>query len=254
MRLRSRHGSPLHLRAMLTCQPCSNCSCSDPTSELARVEFTRLGKENTAPPKPAAASDEARCELTFGHYAGVPSRPLSELVSPGQCASPDLKVPKEGARPQAEEVDVLKRCLRSQMDRAEEERTARQRAEELCRVQRLEEQMRIEEALRLQEESMRAEQFARERRSELERVEAWLQKHGFSDVDVSQRRGILRTSTYPLHAAVLQNDSAMVQLLLRFGADHRSLNSAGRTPLQLAKKSCRGDSRNEILAVLSSLS
>ena len=112
--------------------------------------------------------------------------------------------------------------------------------------------MRVEEALRLQEECLRAQQFARERRSELERVESWLQKHGFSDVDVPQRRGIMRTSSYPLHMAVLQNDSAMVQLLLRFGADHRSLSSAGQTPLQLARRSCRGASRNEILAVLSS--
>jgi len=138
------------------------------------------------------------------------------------------------------------------MDRVKEDWKALALAEDDFRDQWQDVPTCMEEVLRLRDEGTRAEQFARERRAELKRVESWLQKHSFSDVDASSRRGMMRKTTYPLHTAVLQNDSAMVQLLLQFGADHESLNSAGQTPLELARRSCRGSSRNEILAVLSS--
>lgn len=81
-------------------------------------------------------------------------------------------------------------------------------------------------------------------------VDTFLASNGFKDVR-SKRRKLLRVS-YPLHAAVQQNNAEVVALLLQRGADPTSKNSWGQTPLQLARKRCRKahDTNQKVLSAL----
>jgi len=83
---------------------------------------------------------------------------------------------------------------------------------------------------------------------ETARVQSFLASRGFASV-TSGRRRLLKTS-YPLHAAVAANDSDLVRLLLRAGADPSRKSSSGVTPRQLAQKSCRRGSHAEVLLAL----
>lgn len=94
------------------------------------------------------------------------------------------------------------------------------------------------------------EQRAKEDRMARESVNAWMRKNGFEGM---RARKMLSVNTpYPLHCAVKQNDSVMVQLLLKFGADHSATNAWNSTPRQLAAKLNKDASHSEILAVLPS--
>merc|ERR1712070_928153 len=135
--------------------------------------------------------------------------------------------------------------------------------EEARRLEEEQEQLRQQEQQRQQEveqaaqreaeeqERKRAEeQHAKEEKEAHERVNAWLKKNSFSGVNAKKKN--LMSSLYPLHCAVNQNDSAMVQLLLKFGADATLANSSKLTPRQLADKLNKKGSHNEVLAVLPS--
>jgi hypothetical protein len=80
------------------------------------------------------------------------------------------------------------------------------------------------------------------------KVDAFLKSNGFSDVDAKRTR--MLKSSYPLHAAVSQNNAEMVQLLLAAGARHGLKNSAGQTPLQLAQRLDKRDSHALVLKLL----
>jgi len=70
-------------------------------------------------------------------------------------------------------------------------------------------------------------------------VQAFLKEHGFSGVN-GKRTCIMKSdlervkSEYPLHSAVRHNNTAMVRMLLKNGADPALKSSAGLTPHQLA--------------------
>jgi len=66
-------------------------------------------------------------------------------------------------------------------------------------------------------------------------VKNYLEVRNFKHVNEKQVSS-WRKSAYPLHCAVQENNTHMVQALLRAGADPNALNSAGLTPLQLALK------------------
>merc|ERR1711967_116516 len=104
--------------------------------------------------------------------------------------------------------------------------------------------------LEQQERKRAEEQRAKDDQEAQQRVNAWLKKNGFSNVNAKKKS--LMSSLYPLHCAVTQNDSAMVQLLIKFNADPKLANSSKQTPRQLADKLNKKGSHNEVLAVLPS--
>jgi len=67
----------------------------------------------------------------------------------------------------------------------------------------------------------------------LKDVQPWLESHGFTGVN--SKRWIKFQLRSPLHLAVLHNDLAIIQLLLKAGAEAGTVDSAGRTPLDLAR-------------------
>jgi len=83
---------------------------------------------------------------------------------------------------------------------------------------------------------------------EVAQVKAFLAARGFADVRKKRRR--LLWASYPLHAAVWERNSAIVAALLRARADAEQRNSAGLTPLRLARRLNRGGSMNDVLCVL----
>lgn len=121
--------------------------------------------------------------------------------------------------------------------------------EELHRQQEAEEAARRRKLEQL-ERRQADEQRAKEDQLSRDSVNAWMRKNGF---DGMQARKMLSINTpYPLHCAVKQNDSVMVKLLLKFGADHSATNTWNLTPRQLAAKLNKNASHSEVLAVLPS--
>jgi len=81
------------------------------------------------------------------------------------------------------------------------------------------------------------------------KVRAFLDRHGFETVK-SKKRYLFRTS-YPLHAAVRENDVEVAALLLKAGASYRKPDSSGRSPLALAQYlNTRAGSHSEMIAIL----
>jgi hypothetical protein len=125
--------------------------------------------------------------------------------------------------------------------------------EELQRQQEAEETERLmlEEQERRRAEYQRRladDQRAQEDRMARESVNDWMRKNGFEGMHA--RKMLSMNTPYPLHCAVKQNDSVMVQLLLKFGADHSATNTWNSTPRQLAAKLNKNASHSEILAML----
>lgn len=126
-------------------------------------------------------------------------------------------------------------------------------ADSLEEQEELQRQQEAEKAARRKLELERRhaeEQRAKEDRVARESVNAWMRKNGFEGMHA---RKMLSVSTpYPLHRAVKQNDSVMVQLLLKFGADHSATNTWNLSPRQLAAKLNKNGSHDEVLTVLPS--
>jgi len=80
-------------------------------------------------------------------------------------------------------------------------------------------------------------------------LDLWLKTNELSGVNSKTGGGFMRTA-YPLHLAVTQSDARVVELLLRFGANHKLKNSAMQTPRQLAMKKNKDGSHNSVLAAL----
>lgn len=79
-------------------------------------------------------------------------------------------------------------------------------------------------------------------------VQPFLAKHGFNTVK-GPRRWLFRTS-YPLHQAVRERDAVIVRQLLIARANPSKVDSAGRTPLDLAEEKNRYSSHCDVIALL----
>lgn len=139
---------------------------------------------------------------------------------------------------------IAKLCFNNKMPRCAKNLSQ----EEAQRQQEIEQAAQRE--LEEQECKRAEEQHAKENQEAQERVNAWLKKNTFSNVNAKKKS--MMSFTYPLHCAVTQKDSAMVQLLIRFSADPQLANSSKQTPRQLADKLNKKGSHNEVLAVLPS--
>merc|ERR1719265_142780 len=69
---------------------------------------------------------------------------------------------------------------------------------------------------------------------QMKKVQAWLRKKGFKDVNELVRKRL--TKTRPLHFAVQKGDAEMVSLLLLVGADPQMCNGRQETALAKAKR------------------
>lgn len=86
-----------------------------------------------------------------------------------------------------------------------------------------------------EKERAHADKMQREKEAaDKKKVEDFLHNKGFAGIN--RKRTKLWKSKYPLHSAVKENDPELVQLLLEAKANPACRNSAGETPVQLAKK------------------
>merc|ERR1711920_369982 len=143
---------------------------------------------------------------------------------------------------------------RLEKERMERERREREEIEQQeAERQRLEKRRREEEAARVEAERAEkarvdAEERARqEEAAAQQRLQDWLKKNGYGGVNTQKSKMLM--ARYPLHDAVSQKDTEMVQLLLRFGADRSLKNTTGKTAQQLAEKTKGCD---EVLTAFSS--
>eukprot|EP00928_Gymnodinium_smaydae_P080438 TRINITY_DN64129_c0_g1_i1.p1 TRINITY_DN64129_c0_g1~~TRINITY_DN64129_c0_g1_i1.p1 ORF type:complete len:195 (-),score=35.31 TRINITY_DN64129_c0_g1_i1:110-670(-) len=78
-------------------------------------------------------------------------------------------------------------------------------------------------------------------------VRRFLETNGFADVNARRRRWNL-SFAYPLHVAVDQNSSTIVDLLLKSRADPHVKNSSGRSAEELASDLDKNGSHAAVLA------
>jgi len=98
----------------------------------------------------------------------------------------------------------------------------------------------------------KAREQRKEEREKLKKVGSFLKANGFRDVNEKQRKWL--TYRFPLHVAVEHNDPEMVKLLLHAGADRTLVNSSGRTPHEVARRSNKHGSHKQVLNALESYS
>jgi len=220
------------------CKPCSN---SDPASDTVKVDYSKFStsgedKENSVPS--LQANDKIKDEAKARAEAERKECELKRQRDQEQ---------EHEQRRQEEAAETLRREEEDRR-RLEEEQEQLRRQEEVQRQKEIEEAAQRE--LEEQERKRAEEQRVREDQEAQERVSVWLKKNGFGSMNAKKKS--LMSSLYPLHCAVSQNDSAMVQLLIRFNADPQLANSSKQTPRQLADKLNKKGSHSEVLAVLPS--
>jgi len=223
------------------CKPCSN---SDPTSDTVKVNLQNFEDKENAMPN-IASVDKMKDEAKTRAEAERQERELEHQ----RAEQARLRQEEEKEQRREEEAAAAKRKEEEDRLRLEEQEKERKRAEE---QQALEEQerKRAQRELEEQEQKRAEEQRAKDDQEAQQRVNTWLKKNGFSNVNAKKKS--LMSSLYPLHCAVTQNDSAMVQLLIKFNADPKLTNSSKQTPRQLADKMNKKGSHSEVLAVLPS--
>lgn len=227
---------------------CKPCSSSDPASDTVKVDYSKFatGGENSedkenATPNPAKIDkmkDEAK-ERELEQQRAEQARRRQE---------------QEKEQRRLEEAAETKRKEEEERRRLEKEQELLHQQELLRQQEEAQRQQESEQAaqreLEEQERKRAEEQRAKDEQDAQQRVNAWLKKNGFSSMNAKKKS--LMSSLYPLHCAVTQNDSAMVQLLVKFGADPKLANSSKQTPRQLADKLNKKGSHNEVLAVMPS--
>ena len=239
---------------------CKPCSSSDPASDTVKVDYSKFAtggensedKENAAPnlAKNDKMKDEAKSEAKSRAEAERQERELEqqrvEQVRRRQEQEKEQRRLEEAAETNSKEEEDRRRFEEEQEQLHQQEQLRQQ--EEAQRQQEIEQAAQRE--LEEQERKRAEEQRAKDEQDAQQRVNAWLKKNGFSSVNAKKKS--MMSSLYPLHCAVTQNDSAMVQLLIRFGADPKLTNSSKQTPRQMADKLNKKGSHNEVLAVLPS--
>lgn len=84
------------------------------------------------------------------------------------------------------------------------------------------------------------------------KVAAFLSQNGFGGITTKRGMRMLKIN-YPLHVAVTQQNAEMVRLLIQARADTVQVNSSGQTPLQLAKRSNRNGTHDQVVEALEEL-
>eukprot|EP00929_Paragymnodinium_shiwhaense_P075512 TRINITY_DN38610_c0_g1_i2.p1 TRINITY_DN38610_c0_g1~~TRINITY_DN38610_c0_g1_i2.p1 ORF type:complete len:248 (-),score=94.15 TRINITY_DN38610_c0_g1_i2:120-863(-) len=113
-----------------------------------------------------------------------------------------------------------------------------------------EEEMRLRQQEEAAEERRRQEEFEKLTQEQQEQNKVYDFLEAMKCCAVNERKRSLFRYTYPLHMAVSKNDSELVQLLVKCGAQKGARDSSGRTALDLAKKLDRRGSHRKTLEIL----
>jgi len=143
---------------------------------------------------------------------------------------------KAAAEKAKQEIEEQKRVRR-----AAEEEAAAAEAREAAAVAAKEKLRQDQEAQQAAEERARqaAAAEAAETAAAQAEVSAWCKANGFSDMN-TQKKTLRGATKFPLHTAVKQQDSEMVRMLLKCGANKDATNSKKQTSLDLAVKMSNG--------------
>lgn len=229
---------------------CKPCSTSDPVSDTVKVDHSKFAaggesatdQENTSPNpvKNDKIAEDAKSRAEAERQERELEQQRAEQVRRRQEQEKEQRRLEEVSEAKCKEEEDRRRLEEGQEQMRQQEEAQRQQGVEQAAQHEVEEQ----------ERKRGEEQHAKDEHDAQQRVNAWLKKNSFSSVNAKKKN--LMSSLYPLHCAVTQKDCAMVQLLIKFGADPKLANSSKQTPRQLAGKLNKAGSHNEVLAVLPS--
>mmetsp|Transcript_71220 Transcript_71220/g.183614 ORF Transcript_71220/g.183614 Transcript_71220/m.183614 type:complete len:220 (+) Transcript_71220:94-753(+) len=204
---------------------CKACSSSDPTSDTVRVNMPVVREEEEMAAKLQAAQEEK-----------------ARLQAEAEAAAARERLAKEAEEKRRAAEEAEARRVAEEKRRAQEAAAAEERERQERELQ----QRRAEEAASAERQLRELEKQA----ADTAKANAWLKKNGFTDV--SAKKKSLFGSSFPLHAAVKENDAEIIRCLLVAGADASIKNSSGQTPSQLAAKSDKKGSHMAAITALGS--
>lgn len=221
---------------------CKPCSVKDEASTV-KVDMSKLEESALAP----EAENERREEEARKRREEQEAQRLRQ--------EKERKDAEEQKRRREEEQAAAETQRRETQRREEEERARRQKEQEEEEAERLRQEKEREQAAarerELETERQRAaEEKAKEEAELREQLNAWLKKNSFADANAKKKTMLPPSHCYPLHIAVKQKNAQMVRALVLFGADKNTPNSSGQTALDLATKSNKSNSHDEIIAAL----
>lgn len=234
------------------CEPCCDCEKPDPSRDRVLINM---------PQKPTTVADPV---LFPGEPPSKPIAAAEDPVHPGRDLS--LEMIDEKKRKDLEEFVLVQQAalVERQAEEARELEIVREiaaalEAQEVAEAQELleaqeaslreqERERETQDARRCEEEKIIKERQKKEEREDQIKVDSFLKRHGFSDID-SKRKTMFK-SFYPLHSAVSQNSAEMVQLLLAAGARPMLKNSSELTALELARKLDKNGSHGKAIKLL----
>uniref|UniRef100_A0A7S0ZP63 Uncharacterized protein n=1 Tax=Noctiluca scintillans TaxID=2966 RepID=A0A7S0ZP63_NOCSC len=131
----------------------------------------------------------------------------------------DVKDEEDEEDSDGEEVKIVEMDNKAENDTVKDKRELKLEGEEEAKRQKQREEL----------------DAARKRMNE-RNLETWMKTHGLQDVNQKKQMWLKISYSYPLHAAVEENNSEIVQCLIEAGADKTQKNSDGLTPEMLVRK------------------
>jgi len=251
---------------MFSCK--NTCGPSDPSTDTVRITLPTPIEVHLPTPIENAPLVE-RWENGEGKWLEVHEGRRLVVGAPSKDEADKLilqwqdEKARKAAEAAAEEARaVAERAEQARLAREKEEQEARERHErhererlEALRQEELAKQL-AEEDRRKEEERLRQAQLKAEKeRRDL--VAAFLKQHGFgTDVCGPKQKQeacglpFLSKTIYPIHCAAELGDAAMVDMLIKEGANPAQKTSAGKTAAELAAKKAKGSSHDAVLQVL----
>jgi len=258
------HCPPLFFSAMFSCK--STCGNNDATTDTVRINLP-TPIENVPLVERWEAGEGKFVELHEGQrlVVGAPSKEEADKLIEQWQEEKERKAAEAAAAEEARAEEaraVAERAEQARLAREKEELEARERHEhhererlEALRLDELARQL-AEEDRRKEEERLRQVQLKAEKRR-LDLVAAFLKQHGFgTDVCGPKQKQeacglpFLSKTIYPIHCAAELGDAAMVDMLIKEGANPAQKTSAGRTAAELAVKKAKGSSHRAVLQLL----
>jgi len=221
---------------------CKPCATSDPATDTVKVVMNLDGGD-----EPKRAEEESKRQQEEEKKRAAEAEKARKAVEDKRLREQieeKRRIEEEEAKAAAAEANRLEE---EEAARQEEERKKKAEAERL-RKQQEEKAAREREAAeeaerkRVEDEKAKAELVLKEA------LTVWLKKNKLADANAKKKS--MFNHCYPLHVAVSQKDLQIVRALLVCGADKNTPNSGGQTPLELATKSNKNGSHDEIIAAL----
>lgn len=203
--------------------------------------------------------------------ADIEAREVIERWDAGEGRFVELR---EGDRllvgaPTREVADQLVEAWRERRDRKQKSSSALDEEERESEKAKAEEEQRLREEKEAEEERERQAELERQKEEEArvrrdakvqerkQRVDDFLKTHQFTDVETPKRAQekvlgvpLMSKSVYAIHVAAELGDAAMVEMLIKEGADPKQKTSTGKTAADLAKKKGKSGSHDGVLTAL----